>query len=139
MLLALAAMLAVLVAGALPGQAQTGPLTLADFDRSGLQVEALALFEAGGATTLYSAADSRWGANGSLVEGNVDLGADSQIVRVGLDDLTPEERHDYLQMLVEQVIIDRDNNVDITLAIPSDDDSSDPESPEPESPTGLFV
>ena len=36
----------------------------------------------------------------------------------GLDELTPEERHDYLQMLVEQVIIDRDNNVDITLAIP---------------------
>ena len=63
-------------------QAQTGPLTLADFDRSGLQVESLALFEAGGATTLYSAAGSRWGANGSLVEGGVDLGADSQIVRV---------------------------------------------------------
>ena len=52
----------------------------------------------------------------------------------GLDELTPEERHDYLQMLVEQVIIDRDNNVDITLAIPIDDDSSDPDSPHPESP-----
>ena len=52
----------------------------------------------------------------------------------GLDELTPEERHDYLQMLVEQVIIDRDNNVDITLAIPIDDDSSDPDSPEPDSP-----
>ena len=52
----------------------------------------------------------------------------------GLDELTPQERHDYLQMLVEQVIIDRDNNVDITLAIPIDDDSSDPDSPEPESP-----
>ena len=51
----------------------------------------------------------------------------------GLDDLTSEERHDYLQMLVEQVIIDRDNNVDITLAIPIDDDSSDPDSPDPES------
>ena len=50
-----------------------------------------------------------------------------------LDELTPQERHDYLQMLVEQVIIDRDNNVDITLAIPIDDDSSDPDSPEPES------
>ena len=50
----------------------------------------------------------------------------------GLDELTPEERHDYLQMIVEQVIIDRDNNVDITLAIPIDDDSSDPDSPEPE-------
>ena len=52
----------------------------------------------------------------------------------GLDELTPEERHDYLQMLVEQVIIDRDNNVDITLAIPIEDDSTDPESPDPESP-----
>ena len=52
----------------------------------------------------------------------------------GLDELTHEERHDYLQMLVEQVIIDRDNNVDITLAIPIDDDSSDPDSPDPESP-----
>ena len=52
----------------------------------------------------------------------------------GLDDLTPEERHDYLQMLVEQVTIDRDNNVHITLAIPIDDDSSDSDSPDPESP-----
>ena len=57
----------------------------------------------------------------------------------GLDDLTPQERHDYLQMLVEQVIIDRDNNVDITLAIPIDDDSSDPDSPEPESPEPVCV
>ncbi len=52
----------------------------------------------------------------------------------GLDEVTPEERHDYLQMLVEEVIIDRDNNVDITLALPIDDDSSDPDSPDPESP-----
>ena len=52
----------------------------------------------------------------------------------GLDDVTPEERHDYLQMLVEEVVIDRDNNVDITLALPIDDDSSDPDSPDPESP-----
>ena len=52
----------------------------------------------------------------------------------GLDELTPEERHDYLQMIVEQVIIDRDNNVDITLAIPIDDNSPEPGSPEPESP-----
>ena len=50
----------------------------------------------------------------------------------GLDEVTPEERHDYLQMIVEEVIIDRDNNVDITLALPIDDDSSDPESPDPE-------
>ena len=52
----------------------------------------------------------------------------------GLDELAPEERHNYLQMILEQVIIDRDNNVDITLAIPIDDDSSDPDSPDPESP-----
>ena len=52
----------------------------------------------------------------------------------GLDEVTPEERHDYLQMIVEEVIIDRDNNVDITLALPIDDDSSDPESPDPECP-----
>ena len=52
----------------------------------------------------------------------------------GLDEVTPEERHDYLQMLVEEVIIDRDNNVDITLALPIDDDSSDPDSPDPEPP-----
>ena len=50
----------------------------------------------------------------------------------GLDELTPEERHDYLQMIVEQVVIDRDNNVDITLAIPIDDNSPEPGSPEPE-------
>ena len=52
----------------------------------------------------------------------------------GLDEVTPEERHDYLQMIVEEVVIDRDNNVDITLALPIDDASSDPDSPDPESP-----
>ena len=34
-------------------------------------------------------------------------------------------------MVLEKVVIDRDNNVDITLAIPIDDESPDPESPEP--------
>ena len=48
--------------------------------------------------------------------------------------MTSEERHDYLQMIVEQVIIDRDNNVDITLAIPIDDNSPEPDSLESESP-----
>ena len=51
----------------------------------------------------------------------------------GIDELTDEQRKEILQMVVEQVVIDRDNNVDITLAIPIDDDSSDPESPQPES------
>ena len=54
----------------------------------------------------------------------------------GLDELTPEQRQQILQMVVEQVVIDRNNNVDITLAIPigDDDNSSEPGSPEPESP-----
>ena len=43
---------------------------------------ALASFTAGGAKTLYSSADSRWGATGSLLEGDVDLSADSKIARV---------------------------------------------------------
>ncbi len=56
----------------------------------------------------------------------------------GLDDLTDEQRKEILQMVVEQVVIDRNNNVDITLAIPIDDDpfgpgSYDPDSLEPES------
>ena len=52
----------------------------------------------------------------------------------GLDELTSEQRQQILQMVVEQVVIDRDNNVDITLAIPIDDDSSEPGSPDPQSP-----
>ena len=63
-------------------EAQTSSLTVADFDQNGLQVVALAAFTAGGAKTLYSAADSRWGATGSLLEGDVNLSADSKIVRV---------------------------------------------------------
>ena len=53
--------------------------------------------------------------------------------RVGqdIDELTDEQRKEILQMVVEQVVIDRDNNVDITLAIPIDDDSPKPDSPEP--------
>ena len=51
----------------------------------------------------------------------------------GLDELTAEQRRELLQLVVDEVMIDRDNNMDITLAIPIDDDSSDPESPEPES------
>ena len=57
----------------------------------------------------------------------------------GIDELTDEQRKELLQMVVEQVVIDRDNNVDITLAIPIDDDSSDPRSPEPDSPEPDYV
>ena len=54
----------------------------------------------------------------------------------GIDELTDKERKEILQMVLEQVVIDRDNNVDITLAIPIDDESPNPEpkSPEPASP-----
>ena len=52
----------------------------------------------------------------------------------GIDELTDEERKEILQMVVEQVVIDRDNNVDITLAMPIDDNSPDLESLEPGSP-----
>ena len=48
-------------------------------------------------------------------------------------ELTDEERKEIPRAVVEKVVIDRDNNVDITLAIPIDDDSSDPHSPDPES------
>lgn len=51
----------------------------------------------------------------------------------GLDDLTDEERKEILQMVVEQVVIDRDNNVDITLAIPIDDGPSGPSHSNPDS------
>ena len=46
----------------------------------------------------------------------------------GIDDLTDEQRKEILQMIVEQVVIDKDNNVDITLAIPIDDEFPEPES-----------
>ena len=42
----------------------------------------------------------------------------------GLDELAPEQRREVLQLVVEQVMIDRDNNMDVTLAIPIDDSVS---------------
>ena len=52
----------------------------------------------------------------------------------GLDEFNPEERKQLLQMVVDEVMIDRDNNVNITLAIPIDGDSPEPDSPEPDFP-----
>ena len=46
-----------------------------------------------------------------------------------LDELTPEQRKEFLQMVVEEVIIDRNDNVNITLAIPVDSKPT----------TGVFV
>ena len=39
----------------------------------------------------------------------------------GLDELTPEQRKEILQMVVDEVMIDRENNVNVTLAIPVDE------------------
>ena len=36
----------------------------------------------------------------------------------GLDELTPKQRKEILQMVVEEVVVDRNHNADITLAIP---------------------
>ena len=43
--------------------------------------------------------------------------------RVGgrLDDLTDEERKEVLRLLLDGATIDRRNNVDLTLAIPTED------------------
>ena len=38
----------------------------------------------------------------------------------GIDELTDEESKEILQMAVEEIVIDRDNSVNITLTIPID-------------------
>ena len=72
------------LAGAMSADAQSSTLSVSDFDQSGLETVVLASFDAGGDTTLYSAPDSRWGAAGSLVEGDVDIDDVTRIVRVML-------------------------------------------------------
>ena len=62
--------------------AQDSPLSLTDFKQSGLDVEVLALFQAGGQGTLYSAPNSRWGQSGSLISGDIALSDDSSINRI---------------------------------------------------------
>ena len=63
--------------------ASTGtPLSVADFDQSGLETAVLASFDAGGDSTLYATSDSPWGASGTLVEGDVALDNDTNIIRV---------------------------------------------------------
>ena len=70
--------------GAMSADAQGSPLSVADFDQGGLQAVVLASFDAGGSATLYSASDSRWGASGTLVEGEVDIDDNTSITRVML-------------------------------------------------------
>ena len=72
------------LAGAMSADAQGSPLSVADFDQGGLQAVVLASFDAGGDTMLYSASDSRWGASGTLVEGDINLDDDTSITRVML-------------------------------------------------------
>ena len=63
-----------------PSQAE---LSLSDFDREGLEAEALALFVAGDQgdePALYNV-DSRWDASGSLVEGEISIGPDNVAVQ----------------------------------------------------------
>ena len=62
--------------------AQDNALSLTDFEQSGLEVEVLALFEAGGSETLYSDPNSRWGQSGSLVSGDIALSEDTSISRI---------------------------------------------------------
>ena len=57
----------------------------------------------------------------------------------GLDELTDEQRKEILQMVVDQVAIDRNNNVDITLAIPIDGNYPGPDAPEPDSSEPGYV
>ena len=57
----------------------------------------------------------------------------------GLDELTDEQRKELLQMVVDQVAIDRNNNVDITLAIPIDGNYPGPDAPEPDSSEPGYV
>ena len=63
--------------------ADGGQLGLSDFDREGLEVEALALFtagDAGSAPALYSASGSRWTASGSLLAGDAAIGPDQEAI-----------------------------------------------------------
>ncbi len=80
--LAAAATLAVLLFLAWPVAAQ-GQLSLSDFDREGLEVEALALFIAGDAgdePALYNVSP-RWDASGELLEGELGIGPDDEPVQ----------------------------------------------------------
>ena len=60
---------------------------------------------------------------GRLHTTGADVPARGREVGKGLDELTPEQRKELLQMVVDEVIIDRDNNADITLAIPIEPES----------------
>ena len=78
----LAAVLAAAAAVAVPAAAQSGSVSLSGVDIGGAQAVVLASFDAAGSVTLWSASDSRWGAQGGFVEGDVAVDETSRIVRV---------------------------------------------------------
>ena len=59
--------------------------------------------------------------------------ARAQNVGQGIDELANEQHKEIIQMVVEEVVINSDNNVDITLAISIYDESPEPAPPQPES------
>ena len=61
----------------------------------------------------------------------------SREVGRGIDELTDGQRRELLQVVLEEVVIDRENNVDITLAIPIDGESAEPASTAPHPPGAL--
>ena len=105
--LALALLVLALLLNAGGVSASDSSLELSDFNRGGLEVEAAALFEAGGAgseSALYSASGSRWTESGSLVDGEVLLGEGSSIVRVML----PQSDGSLLRLNVDGPLVLRD-------------------------------
>ena len=74
--------LVVSLLAAAPAGAQSDAVSVTDFDSAGLEVVVLASFTAGGSTTLFAAAGSRWGESGSSVSGDVELAEGSRVVRV---------------------------------------------------------
>ena len=79
----------------------------------------------------YRAKEARGSERRELVEAVLSW---ARNVGQGIDELTDDQRKEILQVVLEQVVIDRENNVDITLAIPIGGDSLEPESPAPLSP-----
>ena len=66
----------------------------------------------------YRAQESLTTKNRILMENIVDWTAK---VGDGLDNLSSEDRREVLRLIVDQIVIDRDNRVSITLGIPSED------------------
>ena len=68
----------------------------------------------------YRAREARGARKRELTEAILALARD---LGEGLDELSPEQRKEVLKTVVDEVAVDRENNLDITLAIPIDDDS----------------